>query len=310
MRESLENILKNVITFRIGKEDNLEYSLIKRDYDILREILEELNLNMKNINPNFNYFSNADYPIFYINIKNNRIITLRILNYSLRRLPKRICELKELECLNLNNNSLEELPESFGELRELKYLYLSHNKLRELPESFGELKKLECLCLSHNNLRWLPESFGELKSLKWLFLEYNQLRGLPKSLCKLKLEDLKIFDNELTYLPDSIKENNLICNSITHPSCFAFNRYQSAFYYFKRKKRTKKLINVFNKFMKLQGNNEELKRELKEMLKDEEIDKNKRIEIQYLLMKFNKINEVIINTIVNDEVNDGFNIVL
>ncbi len=110
---------------------------------------------------------------------------LRLLSLKscyLKRLPEVVCQLTNLEELNLAYNKLSTLPEAIGQLKSLEKLDLRYNKLSTLPESLGHLKNLKELYLQENQLSTLPESFGQLTNLKILSLHVNQLSTLPEAL--------------------------------------------------------------------------------------------------------------------------------
>lgn len=129
----------------------------------------------------------------------------------LASLPESICQLPDLQHLQLQGNFLTKLPENFGELATLKVLNLSQNQLVELPGNFGQLVALCFLYLQDNSLTSLPESFGQLEALQHLNLEHNRLKRLPKTFVQLKmLQVLRLDDNELTCLPAGLDQLSLL----------------------------------------------------------------------------------------------------
>lgn len=156
-----------------------------------------------------------------IAIEDRKIISLTLQNCDLKKFPKQIKGLSNLEILRLNGNLLEFIPEWINELKELSVLEIQHNILNELPESLGELKNLNILKLDYNQLEALPESIGNLTNLERLDLNSNRIERLPKSIGNLKsLEVLNINQNNIRSIPNSfgdlmsLKECNLIGNSI------------------------------------------------------------------------------------------------
>ena len=57
-------------------------------------------------------------------------------------MPEEICNLKNLETLELQYNRLNHLPRNLGKLESLRFLNLNTNVLRELPQSLAELTSL------------------------------------------------------------------------------------------------------------------------------------------------------------------------
>jgi Leucine-rich repeat (LRR) protein len=120
-------------------------------------------------------------------------------------LPESLCQLTQLQSLDLSHNLLTALPELLCQLIQLQSLYLSHNRLTALPEWLGQLTQLQSLDLSYNRLTALPESLGRLTQLQSLNLGPNQLAVLPESLGQLtQLESLELSCNRLTTLPATL----------------------------------------------------------------------------------------------------------
>jgi len=117
----------------------------------------------------------------------------------LSKVPEAVCELTELEELNLSDNYLKELPASINKLRNLRRLILGGNQLRELPHSICELSNLFGLSVENNKLSVLPSNIKHLRNLRYLFLYKNQLTTLPDGIDEMKkLEVLRVAGNPLT----------------------------------------------------------------------------------------------------------------
>jgi hypothetical protein len=126
---------------------------------------------------------------------------------KLTELPESLCQLAQLQTLDLSNNKLMSLPELLGQLTQLQSLDLSNNKLTALPELLGQLTQLQSLDLSNNKLMSLPESLGQLTHLRELNLLVNHLGVMPEVLRRLsQLETLYIWQNGIVELPDWIGE--------------------------------------------------------------------------------------------------------
>jgi len=129
----------------------------------------------------------------------------------LEALPDSICQLRDLQHMQLQGNFLTRLPENFGELAMLRVLNLSQNQLVELPGSFGQLVALCFLYLQNNSLTSLPESFGQLEALQHLNLEHNRLRYLPDTFVQLKtLQVLRLDNNDLKHIPPGLDQLSLL----------------------------------------------------------------------------------------------------
>lgn len=124
-------------------------------------------------------------------------------------LPETLGNLSNLRYLEIGSNpNLHCLPESLGNLNKLVTLMLEDGHLKSLPESIGKLSSLRQILAENNQLTHLPESIGDLPCLEKLELNYNKLSGLPESIGNLSTlkEDICLYRNPLTYLPDSILE--------------------------------------------------------------------------------------------------------
>ncbi|XP_040948786.1 receptor-like protein 9DC3 [Gossypium hirsutum] len=164
------------------------------------------------------------------------------LSSSLRKIPKNIFDLPNLNLLNLGgnqnlnldplkfnrSNNLEHLDlssmsfstefiDSVNNLRALKYLDLSGNSFFQgMSVSITNLSSLEYLVISGANIfGGLPDSMGNPVSLKFLVLYYSNLLGpVPRSLGNLlQLTRLDLSQNQLSgQIPRSL--GNLL--QLTH----------------------------------------------------------------------------------------------
>ena len=132
-----------------------------------------------------------------------KLINLRELNISGNELVdiSEVCNLRELQILNVEKNNVDFLPPEFGNLTNLTQLSLHGNSLVSLPDEFCNLTNLVSLDLITNYLKELPETFGNLIKLKELDLTENQLISLPKSIENLSnLRNLDISGNYIQTL--------------------------------------------------------------------------------------------------------------
>jgi hypothetical protein len=127
--------------------------------------------------------------------------------FNISNLMEKICQIKNLENLQLNHFDIVSLPIQIGDLKNLAYLNLAYNELTCLPIQIGRLRNLTYLNLSLNRLDTLPSQIRELKNLKSLYLESNRLSSLPYWIGELKnLTSLYLESNSLTSLPSQIGE--------------------------------------------------------------------------------------------------------
>ncbi|KAJ3605624.1 hypothetical protein NHX12_027669 [Muraenolepis orangiensis] len=165
------------------------------------------------------------------NIKNCKVLTIVEASVNpISKLPDGFTQLLSLTQLYLNDAFLEFLPASFGRLTKLQILELRENQLKMLPKSMHKLTQLERLDLGSNEFTEVPEVLEQLSGIRELWMDCNRLTFLPGMLgmlkqlayldvsknnlemvdeqicgCSLKkLTALKVDENQLMYLPDSI----------------------------------------------------------------------------------------------------------
>ncbi|GKU86384.1 hypothetical protein SLEP1_g917 [Rubroshorea leprosula] len=115
------------------------------------------------------------------------LIRLRHINFSgskIKRLPPSLCELYNLQYLNLDNcESLENLPDEIGNLINLRHIICSGSKIKGLPPSLCKLHNLRYLNLDNcKALENLPDEIGDLINLIHLgTLHCYSLACYPKS---------------------------------------------------------------------------------------------------------------------------------
>uniref|UniRef100_A0A8C2XV34 PDZ domain-containing protein n=1 Tax=Capra hircus TaxID=9925 RepID=A0A8C2XV34_CAPHI len=139
-----------------------------------------------------------------------------------------LINLRELDLLNLtqlylNDAFLEFLPANFGRLTKLQILELRENQLKMLPKTMNRLTQLERLDLGSNEFTEVISFFlnlqfiGSLKQLTYLDISKNNIEMVEEGISGCEnLQDLllssslknvttlKIDENQLMYLPDSI----------------------------------------------------------------------------------------------------------
>ena len=140
-----------------------------------------------------------------IDIKQGKVIKVRLQAQELMRVPELVQKLIFLEHLILSYNSIEALPEWIGELKNLRVLEVTNNCLKTLPDSIGDLKLLEQLKARGNKIESLPESFGDLESIKVIELYQNKIEKLPETFGNLpNLKLLNLRENNLIVLPETV----------------------------------------------------------------------------------------------------------
>ncbi len=109
-----------------------------------------------------------------------------------RRVPRGICELQNLEHLDLYLNQLTTLPAEIGRLKRLRSLDLRFNKIETLPESFAMLESLEGVNLAENRLREIPPWVARMPKLTSFFVSGNPVDSASMAWIKRARPDLVV----------------------------------------------------------------------------------------------------------------------
>lgn len=121
----------------------------------------------------------------------------------------RLSKLKRLRSLKLNNcYSLGvEMPISICQLTQLERLEINHSLIENLPSSFN-LHNLKSLTISHSELNVFPELFTN-DSLIELDLSWGRFNGIPKEIVNFKNLTKFVFNGNKYYIRDSL----LLCQN-------------------------------------------------------------------------------------------------
>ncbi|XP_077351154.1 leucine-rich repeat-containing protein 18 [Festucalex cinctus] len=138
---------------------------------------------------------------------------LTLSNMGITIFPQCIFKLTNMDELDLSRNHIQKIPESIGKLSSLRWLDLHSNKLESVPESIGKLVGLTYLNLCNNRLTssGLPATLASLSNLTSLNLGLNKLDALlPTMVPQESLQELGLFDNLFTSLPDTVKALHIL----------------------------------------------------------------------------------------------------
>ncbi|KAJ4822557.1 hypothetical protein Tsubulata_028781 [Turnera subulata] len=184
---------------------SLIYSEQGADEDALRHVEKNISsfrrLRVLDLTTSFGF---GGKPNLFAVSKYLRLLRLRGY-HSLKRLPKNVATLCELQTLVVENcPELTGLPDSIGNLKDLRHLSLKETSLRVLPDSIGKLKDLRHLDLGETEIERLPESICGLYYLHTLILSLcEKLVELPDKMMDLiNLCHLDIAETpRLEYMP-------------------------------------------------------------------------------------------------------------
>lgn len=114
-------------------------------------------------------FLHGDVPDLSV-FPNLQELFYRPLRNPIEPLFEAAARLSKLDVLGLNMASLRSVPERILELRELRWLELEGNDLDELPQVVCKLDRLEALDIRGNPLTTIPREIERLQSLRALVL--------------------------------------------------------------------------------------------------------------------------------------------
>jgi len=147
-----------------------------------------------------------------------RLTNLRTLNIGGNTgidIPQWLTKLSIL-MLGCNDCHFESLPQVIFHMTKLRTLQLSHNLASlPVPSAIGNLTNLAGLRLEFCYLTSLPLSMTSLVHLEELDLYHNNLKEIPSFLGFMNLRVLDVSSNQLSWLPESLKNVPYIrlCNN-------------------------------------------------------------------------------------------------
>ncbi|GAM86594.1 hypothetical protein ANO11243_046080 [Dothideomycetidae sp. 11243] len=138
------------------------------------------------------------------------LISLKLSNNKLIRLPEHLGSYQALRSLNLASNSLSEFPDYLGDLTTLVDLDISFNSISSLP-SIGKLTNLERLFATNNRLSGsFPDNFKDLANLNSLDVRFNSLDNIDVMSELPKLEHLMVGHNSISGFEGSFARLKLL----------------------------------------------------------------------------------------------------
>jgi adenylate cyclase len=119
------------------------------------------------------------------------LMSLKVQNNRLERLPSPFLQLNKLRFLNISNNKFDIFPRVVCEMTSLVDLDVSFNTISQLPPELGQLCKLERLVIVGNQVSEFPEQCAGLVRLSELDCRRNNITSLH-IICRLpRLETLR-----------------------------------------------------------------------------------------------------------------------
>ncbi|WP_299465855.1 leucine-rich repeat domain-containing protein [uncultured Microscilla sp.] len=118
--------------------------------------------------------------------------------------PEIICELQQLEELQMTSSQFKSNPLNIGNLINLKYLQFNNVDFTEFPPSITDLIYLNDLGLDGNDIVEIPPAIEKMKNLQRLSLNRNPLFKVAKEISEIKT--LKFLGLKQTPLSEEMKD--------------------------------------------------------------------------------------------------------
>lgn len=132
---------------------------------------------------------------------------LDISGNELRKLPKSLKKLKNLEVLLIKRNKITELPKFKG-CKKLKSIYFDENEIALTDKTkFRTYKKINVLSLVLNKIDRIPAKIRQLKAIQNLSFSNNQIitENVSSELATLQtLRQLSFYKNKLSAIPQAV----------------------------------------------------------------------------------------------------------
>ncbi len=187
-------------------------SIMEKNYEATKELLLRTDLNMRRKQVDWSKLKlTLLHPSWMYSIA-PWVVSLKLVNNHLRKLPKELFSAAQLRTLDLSHNLLEFVAPEIFSLPNLEYLSLSRNRLREVPDTPNWTPSLLSLDLSENHLQTLPPGM-QYSSIEILNLSKNQFNCVPKCLCRVRtLTSLDLSCMPINSLPKEMENLDHLVN--------------------------------------------------------------------------------------------------
>lgn len=187
-------------------------SIIEKNYEATKELLLRTDLDMRRKQVDWSKLKlTLLHPSWVYSIA-PWVVSLKLINNHLRKLPSELFSATQLRRLNLSQNLLENLPADIFALPNLEYLTLAHNRLKEIPETDVWTQSLLSLDLAENLLTTLPQGIQN-SSIEILNLSKNNFTTIPKCLCRItSLTSLDLSSTLITTFPPEMQHLDHLVN--------------------------------------------------------------------------------------------------
>ena len=187
-------------------------SIMEKNYEATKELLLRTDLDMRRKQVDWSKLKLTLLHSSWMYSIAPWVVSLKLVNNHLRRLPNELFAASQLRRLDLSHNLLETVSPDLFSLPHLEYLSLSHNQLKEVPDTSIWSTSLLSLDLSENNLQTLPPGI-QYSSIEILNLSKNQFTTVPKCLCRIRtLTSLDLSSMPINSLPKEMENLDHLVN--------------------------------------------------------------------------------------------------
>ena len=187
-------------------------SIMEKNYEATRELLLRTDLDMRRKQVDWSKLKlTLLHPSWMYSIS-PWVVTLKLVNNHLRKLPVEMFSATQLRRLDLSQNLLETIQADVFAMPHLEYLSLAHNRIKEIPETSVWSQSLLSLDLAENSLTTLPQGIQN-SCIEILNLSKNQFTSIPKCLCRITtLTSLDLSSTLITSFPPEMQHLDRLVN--------------------------------------------------------------------------------------------------
>ena len=172
-------------------------------------------------------FGTANMKSLPVEIYNNEELSALTIKFNaennrLKRLPKSISALENLESIEIQNNNLSAFPASVAKLKKLQFLNISSNNIKKLPNPIHKATSLTRLLAPKNRIRTLPKNIGKSPSLEYVDVSHNMIKSFKKGVYEAGAF-INFSHNRITEMPPAtgklVSHSVFVFVSLSLPIC-------------------------------------------------------------------------------------------
>ena len=187
-------------------------SIMEKNYEATKELLLKTDLDMRRKQVDWSKLKLTLFHSSWMYSIAPWVVTLKLINNHLRKLPDELFTASQLRRLDLSFNLLTTIQAAVFGMPNLEYLNLSHNQLKELPDTDNWSPQLLTIDLTKNNLQSLPAGIQH-SAIEILNLSENQFTTIPRCLCRIKsLTSLDLSHMSISSFPKEMENLDKLVN--------------------------------------------------------------------------------------------------